>query len=128
VTAAQAKAVAVLLRYAMSLNVTVGLVSPTQRRLSGNTQRAIELAARVLEGEPLDEALRKALETWTGTLRADHDTALDIVQNTRDTLLSDNPFFSPRELSELMEIADDHLLDLMRLSNPDPNAPGGKHS
>lgn len=126
-TATQAKVVAALLRYAMSLNVTVGLVSPTQRRLSGNTQHAIELAARVLEGEPLDEALRKALETWTGTLRTDHDTALDIVQNTRDTLLTNNPFFSPKELSELMEIADDHLLDLMRLSTPNPNTPGGRN-
>jgi hypothetical protein len=37
VTAVQAKAVAAVLRYAMSLNITVGLVSPSQRRLSGNT-------------------------------------------------------------------------------------------
>ena len=123
VTAAQAKAVAALLRYAMSLNVTVGLVSPSQRRLSGNTQRAIELAARVLEGETLDEALPRALDTWTGTLATDHETALNVVRNTRETLLTENPNFSPQQLQALMEVAEDQLLDLLRLSPINPIPP-----
>ena len=44
-----ARTVAGLLRYAVSLNTTAGLVSPTQRRLAASTYRAIELAAGVLE-------------------------------------------------------------------------------
>lgn len=113
--------VAALLRYAMCLNVTVGLVSPTQRRLAANTQRAIELAARVLEGEEIDEALPAALQTWTGTLGTDHETALEVLRNTRKMLLTDNPFLDDERVREMMEVAEDQLFDLLRLTHPDRN-------
>ena len=58
ITAEDARAVAGLLRYAVSLNTTAGLVSPTQRRLATSTYRAVELAAGVLEGKALEEAIR----------------------------------------------------------------------
>jgi len=46
----EARHVANLLRYAISLNTAVGLVR-AERRLSSSTYRAVELAARVLEGK-----------------------------------------------------------------------------
>ena len=48
ITGEEARSVAALLRYAISLNTTVGLVSPTQRRLATPTYKAVELAALVL--------------------------------------------------------------------------------
>jgi hypothetical protein len=44
ITGEEARSVAALLRYAISLNTTVGLVSPTQRRLATPTYKAVELA------------------------------------------------------------------------------------
>jgi hypothetical protein len=57
-----ARTVAGLLRYAVSLNTTAGLVSPTQRRLAASTYRAIELAAGVLE----ENRWKKRSGTQTG--------------------------------------------------------------
>ena len=60
ITPDDARSIASLLRYAISLNTTVGLVSPTQRRLATSTYRAVELAASVLEGKPLEGAIQDA--------------------------------------------------------------------
>ena len=54
ITGEEGRSVAALLRYAISLNTTVGLVSPTQRRLATPTYKAVELAALVLEGKTFD--------------------------------------------------------------------------
>ena len=43
ITQDEARRVANLLRYAVSLNTTAGLVSPTQRRLASSTYKAVEL-------------------------------------------------------------------------------------
>ena len=69
ITPEDARSIASLLRYAISLNTTAGLVSPTQRRLATSTYRAVELAALVLEGKPMDEAIRVIAtlrEGWEG--------------------------------------------------------------
>src|SRR3712207_275918 len=44
ITREEAQHVANMLRYAVSLNTTAGLVSPTQRRLATTTYKAVELA------------------------------------------------------------------------------------
>ena len=45
VTSEEARRIASLLRYAISLNTTAGLTSPTARRLATPTYRSVELAA-----------------------------------------------------------------------------------
>ena len=44
VTSEEARRIAALLRYAVSLNTTAGLVSPTERRLVIPTYHAVEIA------------------------------------------------------------------------------------
>ena len=66
VSAEEAREVANLLRYAVGLNTAAGLVSPTGRRLATPTYRAVELAARILEGESFEEAAVREVEEETG--------------------------------------------------------------
>ena len=118
ITAEEARSVASLLRYAVSLNTTAGLVSPTQRRLATSTYKAVELAALVLEGKALDEAVQESEGTWTGSLAEDHLHAIQLLHKERDALrqtLSD--LLTPEQLAEYLEIAQDQFLDLAR-----PNA------
>src|SRR5215204_7567080 len=86
ITEQEARHVADLLRYAVSLNTTVGLVSPTQRRLATSTYKAVELAALILEGKTFDEAVEESDMKWTGSLEGDHRRALGILQKNRETL------------------------------------------
>jgi hypothetical protein len=86
ITPEEARSIASLLRYAISLNTTAGLVSPTQRRLATSTYRAAELAALVLEGKPLDEAVQEADWFWSGSLAEDHMHAIELLTTERDTL------------------------------------------
>ena len=86
ITSEEAQYVADLLRYAVSLNTTAGLVSPIQRRLATSTYKAVELAALVLEGKTFDEAVEKSSKTWTGSLEEEHRRALDLLQKQRDAL------------------------------------------
>ncbi len=86
ITPEEARSIASLLRYAISLNTTAGLVSPTQRRLATSTYRAVELAALVLEGKTFDEAVEESSKTWTGSLEEDHRRALELLERQRDTL------------------------------------------
>jgi hypothetical protein len=118
ITAEDARAVAGLLRYAVSLNTTAGLVSPTQRRLATSTYRAVELAAGVLEGKALEEAIRDADRAWTGSLEEDHLHAIDLLGRERDALkevLSSH--LTPEQLADYLEVHGDQYLELLR-QNP----------
>ena len=115
ITGEDARSIAGLLRYAISLNTTVGLVSPTQRRLATSTYRAVELAAGVLEGKPLDEAIRAADQAWSGSLEEDHVYALELLERQRDALrevLSNH--LAPEQLAEYLEVQEDQYLELLR--------------
>ncbi len=117
ITPEDARNVAGLLRYAVSLNTTVGLVSPTQRRLATSTYRAVELAAGVLEGKPLEEAVRLADQTWSGSLEEDHVRAIGLLESERDTLrevLADH--MTPEQLADYLEIKEDQFVELLRQS------------
>ena len=107
---------AALLRYAISLNTTVGLVSPTQRRLATPTYKAVELAALVLEGKTFEEAVEESNKIWTGSLEEDHRRALELLYKERDAL---REAMSGRMTSEqlaeyLLEVQENQFLDLLR--------------
>lgn len=115
VTNEEARKIASLLRYVVSLNTTVGLVSPTERRLATPTYRAVELAALILEGKTFDEAAREAKAAWTGCLQDDHRHALDLVQTTREDLQSETTErMGPKQFAEYLEISQEQFLELIK--------------
>lgn len=115
VSAEEARRIADLLRYAISLNTTAGLVSPTERRLATSTYRTAELAARVLEGQTFDEALEEAEKTWTGSLEDDHRRALEMLERNREILREAMAGrMSPEQLAEFLEITQEQFLELTR--------------
>jgi|SRR5215211_194087 hypothetical protein len=115
ITSEEARRVAALLRYAVSLNTTVGLVSPTQRRLATPTYKAAELAALVLEGRTFEEAVEESNRKWTGSLEEDHRHALKLLQKERDALRQAmSGRLTPEQLAEYLEVAQDQLLELVR--------------
>lgn len=119
ITSEEAQYVADLLRYAVSLNTTVGLVSPTQRRLATPTYKAAELAALVLEGKTFEEAVELSSKTWTGTLEEDHRRALELLQRQRDALreaMADR--LTPEQTAEYLEVSQDQFLELVRPITP----------
>jgi hypothetical protein len=102
----EAQYVADLLRYAVSLNTTAGLVSPTQRRLATCNYKAVELAALVLEGETFDEAVERSNNPWTGSLEEDHRRALELLQRQRDTVREAmSGRMTPEQLAEYLEVS-----------------------
>src|ERR687893_887701 len=106
ITTEEARHVANLLRYAVSLNTTAGLLSPTQRRLATPTYRAVELAALILEGKSFEEATREAEETWSGCLEEDHHRALELLQTNRYALHSAmTELMNPERFAEYLEIS-----------------------
>lgn len=110
----EARHVANLLRYAISLNTAVGLVR-AERRLSSSTYRAVELAALVLEGKPLNEAAQEAADAWTGSLEEDHRRALQLLQTQRETLAQAmSGHLTPEQLAQYMEVNADEFLQLVR--------------
>jgi hypothetical protein len=118
ITAQDAHAVAGLLRYAISLNTTAGLVSPTQRRLATSTYRAVELAAGVLEGKSLEQAIQDADQTWTGSLEEDHLHAIELLERERDALkeiLSSH--LTPEQLADYLEVQNDQYIELLSQSS-----------
>ena len=129
ITGEEARHVAALLRYAISLNTTVGLVSPTQRRLATSTYRAAELAALILEGKTFDEAVVEADKRWTGSLEEDHNHALALLQQNRDTLreaMSDR--MTPEQLAEYLEVRENQFLEMIKpktAKKDGPEAPDG---
>lgn len=114
VTREEARHLANLLRYTISLNTTVGLVSPTERRLSTPTYRAVELAARVLEGKSFDKALEESETAWTGSLEEDHHRALELLENTRKEMQDViTGRLSPERAAQLLEVTQDQFLELL---------------
>lgn len=115
VTEEEARRIADLLRYVVSLNTTAGLVSPTQRRLSSSTYRAVELAALALEGKPFDEAVEESERAWTGCLEEDHRHALELLKTTRESLTEAmNGQLTPERAADYLEITREQFLELIR--------------
>ena len=111
----EARRIASLLRYAISLNTTAGLVSPTERRLATPTYKAIELAALVLEGKPFEGAVREANDTWTGSLEEDHRRAMDLLEQNREFLQSSLAGkMTPEQTAEFLEVTQEQFLELTR--------------
>ncbi len=122
ISAEEARHVANLLRYAVSLNTAVGLVR-AQRRLATTTYRATELAALVLEGKSFEQAAKEATKTWTGSLEEDHRRALKLLQAQRDTLVQTmSGRLTPEQLAEYLEVTQDQFLELVRPNTPQPEA------
>ena len=115
VTKDEARRIANLLRYAVSLNTTAGLVSPTQRRLASSTYKAVELAALILEGRTFEEAIEESNKAWTGSLEEDHRRALQVLERERDALRDAmSARLTPEQLAEYLEVAQDQFLELVR--------------
>jgi hypothetical protein len=118
ITSEEARHVADLLRYAVSLNTTAGLLSPTQRRLATSTYKAVELAALVLEGKSFEEAVEESNRNWTGSLEEDHRRALELLQQTRGALIEAmSGRLGPELLAEYLEVQEDQFLELVRQKN-----------
>ena len=114
ISSEEARHVANLLRYAVSLNTTVGLLQ-AQRRLATTTYRATELAALILEGRPFEQAAREAEATWTGSLEEDHRRALALLQTQREALTQAmSGHLTPEQLAQYMEVNADEFLELVR--------------
>ena len=115
ITEDEARRVANLLRYAVSLNTTAGLVSPTQRRLASSTYKVVELAALILEGRTFEEAIEESNKAWTGSLEEDHRRALQVLESERDALRGAmSARLTPEQLAEYLEVAQDQFLELVR--------------
>jgi hypothetical protein len=124
ITGQEARHVADLLRYAVSLNTTAGLISPTQRRLATSTYKAVELAALVLEGKTFEEAVEEANNTWTGSLEEDHHRALELLQQKRDTLKDAmSGRLDPELLAEYLEVQENQFLELVRPNTAKKRSP-----
>ena len=114
VSAEQAREVASLLRYAVGLNTAAGLLSPAGRRLATPTYRAVELAARILEGESFEDAARGAEQAWTGSLERDHRRALELLRSHRDALRNAmSGRMDPERCAQYLEISEDQFMELL---------------
>lgn len=114
ITPEEAQHLANLLRYAVSLNTTAGLISPTERRLATSTYRAVELAAAVLEGKTFEEAVEESNEAWSGSLEEDHRRALTLLQSTRDELKQAmTGRIPPEHITGFLEITEEQFLELL---------------
>ena len=129
ITSEEARHIAALLRYAVSLNTTVGLVSPTQRRLATSTYKAVELAALILEGKTFDEAVEESDKKWTGSLEEDHRRALELLQKNRETLREAmSGRLTPELLAEYLEVQETQFLEMIKpktTKKGGPATPGG---
>lgn len=115
VTREEARRIADLLRYVISLNTTAGLVYPTERRLATSTYKAVELAALVLEGQTFEEAVEESEKTWSGSLEDDHRRALELLERNRELLWKTmTGRMSPEQLAEFLEITQEQFLELTR--------------
>ena len=121
VTGEEARQIAGLLRYAVGLNTTVGLVSPTERRLTTPTYRAMELAAQILEGKTFEEAARRSAEAWTGLLEKDYQHALDLVQSSQETIKQVMAqYMQPEQFAQYLEVSQNQFLELLKSGMPSP--------
>lgn len=112
----EARTIAELLRYVISLNTTAGLLSPTERRLTTPTYRAVELAARTLEGETLEEAIQGSESTWTGSLTQDYQRSLDVLLEANRNALHDamSALLRPDRFAQYLTISQEQFLELIR--------------
>ena len=121
VTEDEARQIANLLRYAVSLNTTVGLVSPTERRLTTPTYRAAELAAQILEGKTFEEAAQESAARWTGSLQKDYQHALELVQSSQDAIKQlMSQYMQPEQLAQYLEVSQEQFLELLKSGMPGP--------
>ena len=121
VTEEEARQIAGLLRYAVSLNTTVGLVSPTERRLTTPTYRAAELAAQILEGKTFEEAAQESAARWTGSLQKDYQHALELVQSSQDAIKQlMSQYMQPEQLAQYLEVSQEQFLELLKSGMPGP--------
>lgn len=115
VTGEEARQIAGLLRYAISLNTTVGLVSPTERRLTTPTYRAVELAAQILEGKTFSEAAEKSSAAWTGSLAKDYQHALELVQSSQEAIKQIMAqYMQPEQFVQYLEVSQQQFLELVK--------------
>jgi hypothetical protein len=115
ITTQEARNIASLLRYVVSLNTTVGLVSPTGRRITTPTYRAIELAALVFEGKTFEKAAREAETIWTDSLEENYRHALDTVRSSRKALQSATTgLLRPEQFAEYLEISQEQFLEIVK--------------
>jgi hypothetical protein len=115
ITREQAQQIAGLLRYAISLNTTVGLVSPTERRLTTPTYRAMELAAQILEGKTFEEATQAAAAAWTGFLKEDYQHALELVQSSQEDIKQAMAqYMQPEQFAQYLEVSQKQFLELIK--------------
>ncbi len=111
----EARGIAGLLRYAVGLNTTAGLLSPTERRLTTPTYLAVELAARILEGASLEEAAEASESVWTGSLERDHQRSLELVCSQREALQDVMPgLMDPERFARYLEISEEQFLELIK--------------
>ena len=121
ITGEEALSVAALLRYAISLNTTVGLVSPTERRLTTPTYRAVELAAQILEGKTFNEAAQESAAAWTGSLEKDYQRALELVQSSQDAIKQlMAQYMQPEQFTQYLEVSQQQFLELIKAGIPRP--------
>jgi hypothetical protein len=115
ITEEEARQIASLLRYAVSLNTTVGLVSPTERRVATPTYRAVELAAQILEGKTFEEATRAATAAWTGSLKDEYQRALELVQSSQEAIRQVMAqYMQPDQFAQYLEVSQEQFLELMK--------------
>jgi hypothetical protein len=121
VTEEEARQIAGLLRYAISLNTTVGLLSPTQRRLTTPTYRTVELAAQILEGKTFEEAVQESATAWTGSLEKDYQHALELVQSSQDAIKQVMAqYMQPEQFAQYLEVSQEQFLELIQSGMPGP--------
>ena len=119
VTEEEARQIANLLRYAVSLNTTVGLISPTERRLTTPTYRAAELAAQILEGKTFEEAAQEATAAWSGSLEKDYQHALKMVQSSQDAIKQVmGQYMDPEHFAQYLEVSQEQFLELVKSGMP----------
>ena len=115
ITTEEARKIADLLRYVVSLNTTAGLVYPTERRLTTPTYRAMEMAAQILEGKTFEEACKEAESAWTASLEENHRRALDLLQTTRDAAQDAmTGRMGPEQFAEFLEISQNQFIELVK--------------
>lgn len=115
ITQEEARQIANLLRYTISLNTTVGLISPTERRLTTPTYRAAELAAQILEGKTFEEAAQASAEAWTGSLEKDYQHALELVQSSQEAIKEGmTRHMQPEQFAQYLEVSQKQFLELVK--------------
>ncbi|CAA9461644.1 MAG: hypothetical protein AVDCRST_MAG28-3374 [uncultured Rubrobacteraceae bacterium] len=114
ITGEEARTIASLLRYVVSLNTTVGLIQP-ERRLATPTHRAVELAALILEGKTFEEAAHEAETAWSGSLEEEHCRALELTRTNREALQTAmTGSLNPEQFAKYLEISQEQFLELIK--------------